>query len=188
MKDKQFALPPAIKTLLLLGFVLVFTSTVCGQKVKVDYDHSTDFSKFKTYSWDKALITLPVGPIIMQSVDTAMNAKGFQKVDSGADLTITALAATESDLLTTTPSVVPGLNPITNGIPTNPRALPVTKGTLVIDMLDNKARSSVWRASATKTLANGPTGDRERDAKNVEKPINKAVEKMFKQFPPPSKH
>ena len=44
----------------------------------------------------------------------------------------------------------------------------------------------VWRGSATQTLEQGPSGNPMKDAKTVEKPIRKAVEKMFKQYPRPS--
>jgi hypothetical protein len=60
----------------------------------------------------------------------------------------------------------------------------VTKGTLVINISDAKTRNEVWRGTATDTLEHGPTGDRVRDAKTVAKPISKAVQKMFKKFPP----
>jgi len=63
----------------------------------------------------------------------------------------------------------------------------VTKGTLIINISDAKSKNAVWRGTATHTLEQGPTGDRIRDAKTVEKPIRKAVEKMFKKFPPQSK-
>jgi hypothetical protein len=84
----------------------------------------------------------------------------------------------------TNPSWAPPLNSIATGIPSSSQAWPVTKGTLLINISDAKTRSEVWRGTATHTLENGPTGDRVRDAKNVEKPINKAVQKMFKKFPP----
>jgi len=57
----------------------------------------------------------------------------------------------------------------------------------MIDISDAKTKNGVWRATASHTLENGPTGDRVKDAKQVEKPINKAVQKMFKNFPPHSK-
>lgn len=34
-----------------LLFALVYPVLVSGQKVKVDYDKSVDFAKFRTYSW-----------------------------------------------------------------------------------------------------------------------------------------
>jgi len=63
------------------------------------------------------------------------------------------------------------------------RLLAVTKGTLVIDMSDARTKNGVWRGIASHTLENGPTGNPVQDAKEVEKPINKAVQKMFKKFP-----
>ena len=59
----------------------------------------------------------------------------------------------------------------------------VTKGTLVVDMIDANTKNSIWRGSATDTLEHGPTGNMQKDAKSVEKKIKKAVDKMFKKFP-----
>jgi hypothetical protein len=101
---------------------------------------------------------------------------------------VSALASTESDLTVTNPSWAPALNSIATGIPASAQAWPVTKGTLMIDISDARTKNGVWRGTATKTLEQGPTGDRVRDAKAVEKPINQAVQKMFKKFPPQSKH
>jgi hypothetical protein len=49
-------------------------------------------------------------------------------------------------------------------------------GTLVIDMYDAKTRQLLWRGSAEGTLSDKP-------AKNENK-LDKAVAKMFKDFPP----
>ena len=79
------------------------------------------------------------------------------------------------------------LNSIATGIPSSSQSWLVTKGTLVIDISDTKTKNNVWRGTATDTLSNGPTGDKAKDAKNVEKPIKKAVKKMFKQYPHPNR-
>ena len=63
----------------------------------------------------------------------------------------------------------------------------MTRGTLVVDLLDAKTNNSDWRGQATDTLDRGPTGDKVKDAKTIEKPIKNAVKKMFKQFPHPSR-
>jgi hypothetical protein len=49
-------------------------------------------------------------------------------------------------------------------------------GTLVLDMYDAQTKRLVWRGVATKTVSKKPE-------KN-EKALEKAVEKMFKNFPP----
>jgi len=58
---------------------------------------------------------------------------------------------------------------------------------LVVDLLDTKTKDSVWRGTATHTLDRGPTGNKVKDSKTVEKPMRNAVKKMFKQFPNPSR-
>ena len=174
-----------MKILIISALVLLSAVTVSAQKVKVGSDPAADFSKFKTYSWDQGMLANPIiRQHIITAVDREMAVKGLQKVETDPDLIVTTLTATESDLTVTNPSWAPSLNSIATGIPSSGQAWPVTKGTLLIEMSDARTKNGVWRGTATHTLENGPSGDRVRDAKTVEKPINKAVQKMFKQFPP----
>jgi hypothetical protein len=171
-----------MKILILIALLAV---TVNAQKVKVSSDPACDFSKYKTYAWDEGTLANPlIKQFIVAAVDKEMSGKGLRKVESDPDLLLTTLTATVSDLTMTNPSWAPTLNSIATGIPASSTSWPVTKGTLVIDMSDAKTRNGVWRGIASHTLENGPTGDRVRDAKQVEKPITKAVQKMFKKFPP----
>ena len=174
-----------MKIAIISALVLVAALTVNAQKVKVGSDPAADFSKFRTYSWDEGMLANPiVREHIVMAVDKELAAKGIQKVEADPDLIVTTLTATETDLTMTNPSWAPALNSIATGIPSSSQTWPVTKGTLVIDISDARTKNGVWRGTATHTLENGPTGDRARDAKTVEKPISKAVEKMFKKFPP----
>jgi hypothetical protein len=65
------------------------------------------------------------------------------------------------------------------GGPSRARLEPVPVGTLAIGIIDAKTRSMVWRAAATKDLDPGQSPEK------WEKNLNKAVEKMFKQYPGP---
>ena len=171
-----------MKILILIALLAV---SVNAQKVKVSSDPACDFSRYKTYAWDEGTLANPlIKQYIVTAVDKEMSTKGLRKVESEPDLLLTTLTATVSDLTMTNPSWAPGLNSIATGIPASSQSWPVTKGTLVIDISDAKTKNGVWRGTASHTLENGPTGDRVRDAKQVEKPINKAVQKMFKKFPP----
>ena len=174
-----------MKILILIALLAV---TVNAQKVKVSSDPAVDFSRFKTYAWDKGTLANPlIKQFIVTAVDRELMAKGLQKVESNSDLILTTLTATNSDLTMTNPSWAPQLNSIATGIPSSSQAWAVTKGTLMVDMSDAKTKNEVWRGIATHTLEQGPTGNPVHDAKQVEKPINKAVQKMFKNFPPHSK-
>ena len=50
------------------------------------------------------------------------------------------------------------------------------EGTLVVDLFDMSDKRVVWRGVASETVSDNP----EKNSKKVQK----AVEKMFKQFPP----
>jgi hypothetical protein len=177
-----------MKFLIVITLLVFGALTVNAQKVKVSSDPACDFSKFKTYTWDKGTLANPlIKQYIVAAVDREMATKGLQKVENDPDLMITTLTATESDLTVTNPSWAPALNSIATGIPASSQAWAVTKGTLVIDISDARTKNGVWRGTASHTLENGPSGNNARDAKAVEKPINKAVQKMFKKFPPQSK-
>jgi hypothetical protein len=123
----------------------------------------------------------------VSSVDTQLAAKGLKKVDADPELTVVVFGSTTTDIHVSNPSWSPSLNSIATGVAVGSQGWLVTKGTLVVDILDTKTKNSVWRGTATDTLDRGPTGDKIKDAKTVEKPIRNAVKKMFKQFPHPSR-
>lgn len=49
-------------------------------------------------------------------------------------------------------------------------------GTLVVDIFDARTKEAIWRGTSSKTLSGNP----QKNADN----LNKAVVKMFKNFPP----
>ena len=160
-----------------------------AQKVRVGADPAVDVSKYKTYAWSSG--TTGTNAIINQqivaAVDSQLAAKGLKKVETDPELTISALVWTESDVHVSNPSWHPSLNSMSTGVYAGAQSWPVTKGTLVVNISDTKTKNEVWRGTATDTLKQGPSGNKVEDAKSVEKPIRKAVEKMFKQFPNPAR-
>jgi hypothetical protein len=59
----------------------------------------------------------------------------------------------------------------------------VTKGSIVVNIVDSKTKNTVWQASAVHVLKDGPSGNPAKDAERVDKPIRRSVEKMFNKFP-----
>ena len=174
-----------LATLLIIAGALA----VQAQKVRVGADPAVDVSKYKTYAWSKG--TTGTNAIINQqivaAVDSQLAAKGLKKVETEPELTVSALVWTESDMHVSNPSWHPSLNPITTGVYAGSQSWPITRGTLVVNISDTATKNEVWRGTASDTLKQGPSGNKVEDAKSVEKPIRKAVEKMFKQFPHPSR-
>jgi Domain of unknown function (DUF4136) len=56
---------------------LLFATAVFGQHVKTDYDRTTDFSPYETYSWEKVQTQDPLWvERIKSAVNAEMTAKG----------------------------------------------------------------------------------------------------------------
>ena len=175
--------------LIIVSLIMLLGSlSASAQKVSVGADPAVDLTKYKTYGWSEVSSTNPiVNEIAVSSIDTQLAAKGLKKVETDPELTVVVFGSTESDMHVSHPSWHPSLNSLATGVAMGSQGWVITKGTMVVDILDAKTKNSVWRGTATETLDRGPTGDRVRDAKTVEKPIRNAVKKMFKQFPRPSR-
>ena len=173
-----------MKKFVVLLIALLSAAQVCAQKVKVD-SPGVDASKYKTYAWDRSSISSNpiVQQMIIEEVDKAAAVKGLTKVGENADMTFVAFTAVDFDLHVDHPA---------SSNPTAPRTInsiggsyAVSKGTLVVTMLDARTKNNLWRGTATTTLPENPTFVAAKDAKNASKPIKKAVEKMFRQYPKP---
>jgi hypothetical protein len=178
-----------IKLFLATLLILAGALSAYAQKVRVGADPAVDVAKFKTYAWstEKSGTNAIINQQIVQAVDSQLAAKGLTKVETDPELTISALVWTESDMHVMNPSWHPSLNPISTGVYVGAQSWPVTRGTLVVNISDSKTKNEVWRGTASDTLKQGPSGNKVEDAKSVEKTIRKAVEKMFKQYPHPSR-
>jgi Domain of unknown function (DUF4136) len=172
---------------LILLLIIVGAVSVAAQKVRVGADPAVDLSRYKTYASSQGMAgpNALVNAQIVAAVDRELAAKGLHKVETEPELTLAAWVWTESDMHVTNPSWAPVLNSISTGVAVGAQSWAVTKGTLVIDISDSKTKNGVWRGTATETLNHNPSGNKAKDAKNAEKPIKKAVDKMFKKFPRP---
>jgi hypothetical protein len=153
------------------------------QQVSTDYNHSASFSKYHTYTWHHVSTTDPLYvDRIKDAVNRNLSSKGWQLAPSGADVSITAVGATQTKQEYT--SFYDGLGGFGwrrgwggggfGQTTTTVQQIPV--GTLVIDMYDNSDKKLIWRGTASDTLSNKPE-------KNTQK-LEKAVDKMLEKFPP----
>jgi len=149
-------------------------------KVVVDYNHSTDFSRYHTYSWIKVEAGDPLWPArIKAAVDSQLVAKGWQQVPAGGDASISAFGATREQPRLETFYTGFGGGWRWRGFNDGMAVTTVDKeaiGTLVLDIFDTPTKRLIWRATAADALTDNPD-------KN-EKKMDKAVAEMFKNFPP----
>jgi hypothetical protein len=165
----------------LLAWLVVvgFATSAFGQKVKIGYDKSVDFSKYKTYTWAK-----PDHPIerprlyqaVVQTIDQDLSAKGLTRVDANGDLTLTAGGGI--DFGYNAPATAGMNNGMVYGVDTAPVMLAplVAKGTLTLQFADRGNGKMVWSGTVMQKL--DPT---QQDQAVVL--AQKAIDKLLKAFP-----
>jgi Domain of unknown function (DUF4136) len=165
-----------------IGIALLFATGSFAQQVKTDYDRTTDFSHYKTYSWEKVQTQDPLWvDRIKEAVNAALTAKGLTPVESGGDVAIVAVEMTKNQhTLNTFYDGFGGGWRWGGGFGNATTTVDNYKvGTLVVDLFDANAKKVIWRGSASDTLS-------DKSDKNI-KNLDKGVQKMFDHFPPNEK-
>jgi hypothetical protein len=165
-----------VKFATLLGTAaLLLATNAVAQDVSYDYDRSADFGRMRTYAWVNGSSTGDDlnHARIMGAIDRQLTAKGVRK----------AASAVEADMLVTYHAIVTTEATVTGSRAgfsrfASARVEDVAVGSLVVDLRDGKNGSVIWRGVATRDL------DAKASPEEREKNINKAVEKMFKHYPP----
>jgi len=171
--------------ILAAAVLLLSTAAVFGQNVKVDVDTTASFPTFKTFGWDKGMVSRNpfVSQMIVVAVESELTARGLTRSDDHPDIKVAVAAAAGMDIQAVGPTWN-NANYATWGGYSNPAALMnVTTGTLLVDLIETKNGISVFRGVAKETLNRSASADVAADAKSVEKLIKKAVTKMFKKYP-----
>lgn len=169
-----------LATVLLL--TLLAATATFAQKVNVDWDRGTDFSRFHTYAWQPSTHAAKGlwDHRIIDGVNTQLQAKGFTLVDSNPDLWVVYSNSIKKDqqVVGTGYNMGPGWGWGYWGGPTTTTYNTYTtrEGTLIVDVADANGHRLLWRGSATDTLS-------DNSDKNIKK-LNSALSKLFKNFPP----
>ena len=168
-------------TLVGIAGVALMSTTAFAQSVSYDYDRSADFGGYKTYSWVPGTSVDDVlnHKRIMSAVDAQMALKGFTRVEraTNPDILIAYHATFSKNLEINGFSSGWGGYRFGPGQTHRARVDEIVTGTLVIDLVDARSNTIVWRGTATKEI------DVDAKPENRDKSINKAAEKLFKNYP-----
>jgi hypothetical protein len=159
------------------------TKTAVAQEVSYDFDKSADFSTLHRYTWIRGR---PVNDDInhrriVEAISEQLAAKGLQRVagSEGPDVLVAYYASFANDL---------EVHAMTSGwgyrfAPSrygSARVEEVLVGTLVVEVIDARTRSTIWRGTVEREI------DVKASPEKREKNIGKAAEKLFKHYPPTS--
>jgi hypothetical protein len=172
-----------IATVLTMAAVAWLSATVLASTVTYDYDRTANFSKFRTYSWTRGT---PVKDElnhqrILGAVDAQLAMRGFSKAGTGESPDVlVAYHAAFDDSVQVNVFGSGGWGPygLGGGRMATARADRITVGSLVVDMIDAHANRIVWRGTASQDLDPGVSAEKK------DRGISKALEKMFKNYPP----
>jgi hypothetical protein len=163
-------------TLMMIGTI------VFAQSVTYDYDKAANFSTFKTYAWVRGtnLADELNHKRITNAVDAQLRSRGLTRVETSAnpDMLVAYHASFDTDLQITGFSSGWGGYRFAGNRSGSARAEEILIGTLVVDMVDAKTKTIVWRGMGSKEL------DVKASPEKRDKNIDKAAAKLFKNYPP----
>lgn len=170
----------ALRTAAALAFLSVAV-VAYGQDIHYDYDHGTDFTAYKTYQWVElrsgAVANQLMDQNIKRAVDEQLALKGLTKLEKGASLYVGYQAAVKEEKRVYAWST----GPRWTGRMTQAETRTVKVGQLVINIYDPARKQLIWRGDVTKTLE--PSKDPDKNYRNLQK----ALAKLFKNYPPKTK-
>ena len=170
-----------IATFFTAAGVLVLSTIGLAQNVTYDFDKSMNFSSTQSYAWVRGAIVADElnHRRIINAVDAQLQARGLRKVEKSADpdLLVAYHASFDSDLQ------IVGFSSGWGGYrwggtrTGTARAEEILTGTLAVDVVDADTKAIVWRAMASKEI------DVKASPEKRERNINRAVEKIFSNYP-----
>lgn len=153
-----------------------------GASIHTDYDHNTNFSQFKTFSFGHIQTDNPLyQQRIKDEVSKDLEAKGLQPAQGAGDLVVTAVGSVHNQKEYSTFYNDPGFGYYWGGF--GPGFSTATTsvqnykvGTLVLDMYNASNKQLVWRGTATQGVS--------RDAGDATNHLFAAIDQLFTKFPP----
>ena len=169
-------------TSLVIAAVLLASIIALAQNITYDYDKSVDFSTLKTYAWIQGT-EVPDQfnhARVVDAVSAQLASKGLKQVELSGhpDLWVAYHAVFDRDLRISGFSNGFGPYRLGGSRSGSARTEEILVGTLVVDLVDSQTSTILWRGIASKEIdVNANPSKRERN-------INRAAERLFKNYPP----
>jgi hypothetical protein len=165
-----------MKLIRVTGF-LCLAALAAAQEVHFDYDRSANFGSYKTYQWVDVANGHAGNQLmdqnIKRAIDQQLAGKGLRRVETGGDLHVVYHAAMDQEKQFDAWGSGPrwyGTGRVTTST--------IQVGKLVVDIYDPAKKQLIWRGAAEKTL------DIKKDPEKNYQNLEKAMAKLFKNYPP----
>jgi hypothetical protein len=153
-------------------------------QTSTDFNPATDFSQFRSFSFKDVH---PIRNTLLDSrlkdaVTSTLTSKGWTRTNENPDIWVVmhVRLSTQTQINTYSTGWGWGWGWGGTGMTTSTvQQIPV--GTLVIDLVDTKAKELVWRGKASDTI--DPNASPDKRDKNIRNALNK----LFENFPPGQK-
>ena len=154
-------------------------------RVRVDYEKSTDFSKYKTYTWgtaqDGEAAEQPMDGNLKLAIEEALTARGWTASTGAADVVIARELRTVDDERLGSESsgigngVGMGSGDFQRGV-----MIKVPMKSLTLRITDAASKKEIWKAVVGQDV-------KKDTAEKTEKAVVQEAEKLFAKFPPGGK-
>ena len=158
-----------------------------AQKTTYDFDKTATFGAFRSYAFKEGTPTKNelIDKRLLAAIEAQLAAKGFVKNDTAPDVFVVFHIAFDEQQDISAYSSGPmyggygyGWGGGWGSTTTDVRVREILVGTLAIDIIDAKKKQVAWRGLGTKEIDTNAKPEK-RDSN-----ITKAVEKIFKNYPP----
>jgi hypothetical protein len=182
------------RTIATLTAVTLITACASSTKIQSDYDHSVDFSQYKTYGYYSPMgIENPnysslLGQMFRSAIDAQMKPRGYV-ISNNPDILINVSARLEDKTKVTTmsdPHMGGGYYGYRGGMydpwggygyGTSTHVSQYTEGTINVDMVDVKQKRMIWEG-----IAIGRVNEKEKNDE-LRSDIMTGVAEMFENYP-----
>jgi hypothetical protein len=155
-------------------------ATVAATKVRVDFEHSANYSNYRTYRWagppDVQYMNQLMTERVTGFVEEALACRHLTRVKSGGDLLVRFQIRVHEQEQYFTYSTWPGFDWDWGTSISTTVAEPILLGTLTVDLVDARRDQLVFQGVSTDSISSKPE-------KNT-KELARAVNKIFEKYPP----
>jgi hypothetical protein len=175
------------RTITIACALALLPALASAQKTTYDFDKTAPFAQFKSYTLRDGTPTKNalIDKRIVSAIETQLAKKGLVRNDVAPDVVVLFHIALDEQKDISSYSSGPMYGAYGYGwgggwgtTTTDVRVRDILIGTIAIDMVDAAKKEMVWRGLGTKEI-NTNAKPEKRDEN-----INKAVEKIFKNYPP----